>query len=174
MYLEIPLQVLRSTSSEKIEFPPLTAPAYPSQADPKSITDAVELLAEASCPLVVIGDGAAYAKAEEEVRQFIELTKIPFLPMSMAKGVVPDAHPLCAAAAREFVIHNADVVLLLRACLDTTANVALEKSLFARRDVKFIHVDIHGEYVGDNVPVEVALLGNVKMVMSQLNDALEV
>ena len=44
--------------------------------------------------------GAAYGKAEESIKKFLELTKIPFLPTPMGKGVVSDEHPLCVAAAR--------------------------------------------------------------------------
>ncbi len=69
---------------------------------PKSVTSAISLLAKAERPLVILGKGAAYSQADEQLREFIESAQIPFLPMSMAKGIPEDTHPLSAAAARSF------------------------------------------------------------------------
>ena len=80
---------------------------------PESIARAVDLLSTAQRRLIVLGKGAAYAQADQEIRQFIESTGIPCLPMSMAKGLLPDDHPLSAAAARSFSIGQADVVMLI-------------------------------------------------------------
>src|SRR5207247_5522138 len=85
------------------------APAQPSA--PASIARAIDLLASARRPLAILGKGAAYARAEDEIRSFIETTGIPFLPMSMATGLLPDDHPQSAAAARSFAIGQADVVM---------------------------------------------------------------
>src|SRR6202008_3548904 len=60
---------------------------------PAAVDRAIELLAPADRPLVVLGKGAAYAQADEAVREFVEATGIPYLPMSMAKGLLPDDHP---------------------------------------------------------------------------------
>jgi len=64
---------------------------------PESIERALELLASAQRPLIILGKGAAYAQADADIRSFIETTGIPYLPMSMAKGLLPDDHPQCAA-----------------------------------------------------------------------------
>ena len=90
-------------------------PQYPSAA---SVTRAIELLASAQRPLAILGKGAAYARADQEIRSFIETTGMPFLPMSMAKGLLPDEHPQSAAAARSYAIGNADVVVLAGARLN--------------------------------------------------------
>ncbi len=66
---------------------------------PKSVTSAISLLAKAERPLIILGKGAAYSQADEQLREFIESAQIPFLPMSMAKGILEDTHPLSAAAA---------------------------------------------------------------------------
>ena len=44
--------------------------------------------------------GAAYARAEEEIQEFVIRSNLPFLPTPMGKGVISDTHPLCIAAAR--------------------------------------------------------------------------
>lgn len=85
---------------------------------PKSVTSAISLLAKAERPLIILGKGAAYSQADEQLREFIESTQIPFLPMSMAKGILEDTHPLSAAAARSFATANADVVMLVGARLN--------------------------------------------------------
>src|SRR5438105_2331474 len=85
---------------------------------PESIARAVDLLATAKRPLIVLGKGAAYAQADQEIRAFIESTGIPYLPMSMAKGLLPDTHPQSAAAARSLVLGQADVVVLIGARLN--------------------------------------------------------
>lgn len=85
---------------------------------PKSVTSAISLLAKAERPLIILGKGAAYSQADEQLREFIESAQIPFLPMSMAKGIIEDTHPLSAAAARSFATANADVVMLVGARLN--------------------------------------------------------
>lgn len=85
---------------------------------PKSVTSAISLLAKAERPLIILGKGAAYSQADEQLREFIESAQIPFLPMSMAKGILEDTHPLSAAAARSFATANADVVMLVGARLN--------------------------------------------------------
>src|SRR5215472_3814771 len=93
-------------------------PAPPQPPAPGSVARALDLLARAERPLAILGKGAAYARAEAEIGTFIETTGMPFLPMSMAKGLLPDDHPQSAAAARSYAIGNADVVLLAGARLN--------------------------------------------------------
>ena len=85
---------------------------------PESIKRALDLLAGAERPLIILGKGAAYSQADADIRSFIEKTGIPYLPMSMAKGLLPDNHPQSAAAARSLVLAQADVVMLIGARLN--------------------------------------------------------
>ncbi|MBS2079862.1 oxalyl-CoA decarboxylase, partial [Mycobacterium tuberculosis] len=85
---------------------------------PDAVDRALEVLARARRPLIVLGKGAAYAQADNEIRRFVEATGIPFLPMSMAKGLLPDSHPQSAATARSLAISRADAVLLIGARLN--------------------------------------------------------
>src|SRR6266581_2800974 len=80
-----------------------------------AVKRAVDLLKSAKKPLIVLGKGAAYAQADNEIRSLVEKTGIPYLPMSMAKGLLPDTHEQCASAARSFVLPEADVVMLIGA-----------------------------------------------------------
>jgi 2-hydroxyacyl-CoA lyase 1 len=78
--------------------PPLFYP------DPIEVTNAVYALKIAKKPLVIIGKGAAYSRAEDEVRQLIDMINIPFLPTPMGKGVVPDSHELNISPARSMAL----------------------------------------------------------------------
>lgn len=55
-------------------------------------------------PLIIVGKGAAYARAENEVTALVESTGIPFLPTPMGKGVVPDSHKLNISPARSMAL----------------------------------------------------------------------
>src|SRR4249919_1336506 len=69
---------------------------------PDAVQRALDVLKGARRPLIILGKGAAYARADAEIRAFIEKTGIPYLPMSMAKGLLPDTHEQSAAATRSY------------------------------------------------------------------------
>lgn len=142
-------------------------PAPPvSQADCREITQAVRLLKTSQSPLIIIGKGAAYARAEKEVRELVEVTGIPFLPTPMGKGVLPDDHPNCVAAARSRALLQADVIVLLGARLNWMLHFGFPPRFSA--NVKIIQVDLCAEELSNNVRAASALLGDIKMVTSQL------
>src|SRR6476661_3960814 len=85
---------------------------------PESVRRALDLLKGAAKPLIILGKGAAYARADADIRALIEKTGIPYLPMAMAKGLLPDTHEQSAAAARSYVLPEADVVTLIGARLN--------------------------------------------------------
>ncbi|XP_008321592.1 2-hydroxyacyl-CoA lyase 1 [Cynoglossus semilaevis] len=141
-------------------------PAPVSLAAPDAITEAISVLKAAKRPLAIIGKGAAYGRAEVALRQFVETSGLPFLPTPMGKGVLPDDHPHCVAAARSRALHQADVILLFGARL----NWMLHFGLPPRFDpnVKVIQVDLCPEEMGNNVRPAVALLGDLSSIVTQL------
>ena len=122
-------------------------------------------------PLAIIGKGAAWARAEEQVRRFIDETHLPFLASPMGKGVVPDDHPLSVAAARTYALQNADLVFLIGARLNWIMHFGLPPRF--RKDLRVVQLDIAAEEIGTNVPTEVPLVGDAKAVMTQMVAALE-
>src|ERR1044072_6509791 len=82
------------------------------------IEEAVSLLRHAERPLVVFGNAAAYARAEDAMRKLVEATGIPFLPTPMGKGLLSDTHSLAASAARSLAIGKCDVALVVGARLN--------------------------------------------------------
>ena len=170
-YLDLPNDLIVGKIEEgDVAWPPRCADPPAAQADPVAIERALDLLRSAERPLVIVGKGAAYARAEQEVRDFIETTRLPFLPSPMGKGVVPDDHPLSVASARSDALKNADVVLLLGARFNWILHFGLPPRF--REDVKVIQVEICAEEIGANVPAEVGLWGDAKAIVGQLCAAL--
>lgn len=171
VYIDLPDDYLTAeVEEEEAQFLPRCPEPPRVQAEVGAAGRAIDVLRNAERPLVIVGKGAAYAHAEDEVRAFIEATQLPFLSSPMGKGVVPDEHPLSVAPARGMALQEADVVVLLGARLNWIMHFGLPPRFAA--DVKTIQVDISPEEIGRNVPAAVGLVGDIKAVVSQLNDEL--
>src|ERR1700739_2031120 len=143
VYLDLTAEVLGSAldaEAAKKSLVKVVDPAPPQPPAPEAVRRAFELLANAQRPLVILGKGAAYAQADEQIREFIEKTGMPFLPMSMAKGILPDDHPQSAAAARSYATGHADVWMLVGARLTWLLSHARQQLWNA--NTKFVQVDI--------------------------------
>jgi oxalyl-CoA decarboxylase len=167
VYLDLPAAVLGSvlelSSAKKslIKVVEMT-PAAPPSSD--SITRALNLLSKAEKPLILLGKGAAYAQADKDIRAFVEKTGIPYLPMSMAKGLLPDDHAQSAAAARSFVLKNADVVMLVGARLNWLLSHG--KPPTWNPNARFIQVDIAAHEIDSNRPIEAPVVADIKSAMA--------
>src|SRR6476660_10602311 len=138
------------------------------QAD---IERALDVLQSAERPLALIGQGMGYSGGTEEVRKFMERAQIPFVRTPKGKGIMPDDHPLSAGAARTLALQQADVVFLMGARFNWILHFGLPPRY--AKDVKIIQLDIAPEEIGHNTPTEVALVGDGKAIVSQLNKALD-
>jgi 2-hydroxyacyl-CoA lyase 1 len=172
VYLDLPGDIIDGKIEEDdVRMPaPVGDPPRP-LADESAVHAALETLRSAERPLVIVGKGAAYSRAEDEVQQFIEKTQLPFLAAPMAKGLLPDDHPLSVAAARSTALQNADVVFLVGARLNWILHFGLPPRF--SENVRVIQLDISPEEIGTNVPAEVALVGDAKAVVGQINAALD-
>ena len=170
-YLDMPDDIIRGTCeldkiapTERVPEPPrMVAPA-------ENVEAALDLLEKAQRPLVLLGKGMAWSGGEDEVRAFIERTQVPFVRSPMGKGVMPDDHPLSAGAARTLALQQADVIFLMGARLNWIFHFGLPPRY--AKDVKIIQLDISPEEIGHNKPTEVALVGDGKAIMAQVNKAL--
>jgi 2-hydroxyacyl-CoA lyase len=171
-YLDLPDDVILARLDDADVRPAAPiAPPPRSQASDSDVTAALAALRTAERPLVIVGKGMAWSRAEDEVRAFIEKTKLPFLASPMGKGVMPDDHPLSVGAARSHALKEADLILLLGARLNWIMHFGLPPRF--NRDVRIIQLDITAEQLSTNVPTEVGLVGDGKAVMAQLNAALD-
>ncbi|NWX98812.1 HACL1 lyase, partial [Nothoprocta ornata] len=166
-YVDIPgdfvnLQVNKSS----VKYVGCCLPPPLSMAEQSAVSEAASVLAQAEQPLLVVGKGAAYSRAENNIRKLVDLCGLPFLPTPMGKGVVPDNHPNCVAAARSTALQHADVIILLGARLNWILHFGLPPRF--RQDVKVIQIDICAEELGNNVRPAASLLGDINTVTKQL------
>jgi oxalyl-CoA decarboxylase len=173
VYLDLPAAVLSATIPAEAGRASLFQAVDPAPAQipaPEAIARALELLAHAERPLIVLGKGAAYARADQAIRAFIETTGVPFLPMSMAKGLLPDDHPQSAAAARSLVLGQADIVMLIGARL----NWLLAHGQPPRWSAvaRFIQVDADPMEMDSNRPIEAPVAGDIASAMTEFTRAL--
>ena len=170
-YLDMPDDIIRGTAdldkvtqAERVPEPPrMLAPA-------ENVEAALDLLEKAQRPLVLVGKGMAWSRAEDEVRAFIERTQVPFVRSPMGKGVLPDDHPLSAGAARTLALQEADVIFLMGARFNWIFHFGLPPRF--NKNVKVIQLDIAPEEIGHNKATQVALVGDGKAIMAQVNKAL--
>src|SRR5919197_4370426 len=163
VYLDLPAklfgQVMNADAGAKslvkvIDPAPAQIPA------PASVKRALDVLRSAKRPLIILGKGAAYAQADEEIKSFVEKSGVPFLPMSMAKGLLPDTHPQCAGAARSTVLRDSDVVMLIGARLNWLLSHGKGKS-WGEAPKKFIQVDIEPKEMDSNVEIVAPVVGDI-------------
>ncbi len=170
-YLDFPDDIIRGEVDEEKIRPAATVGEPPrSLADPDAVEAALSALESAERPLVIVGKGMGWSRAEDEVRAFIERTQLPFLASPMGKGVLPDDNPLSVGAARSTALREADLVFLMGARLNWILHFGLPPRF--KPDVRLVQLDVSAEEIGANVPAEVALLGDGKAVVGQLNSAL--
>jgi oxalyl-CoA decarboxylase len=138
-----------------------------------AVKRAVDLLRGAKKPLIVLGKGAAYAQADADIRALVERTGIPYLPMSMAKGLLPDTHEQSASAARSYVLPEADVVVLIGARLNWLLSHGKGKTWGgndhkAWGGQKFIQIDISPQEADSNVRIDAPVVGDIGSCVSAL------
>lgn len=170
-YLDMPDDIIRGQVEEdQIAMPPRSAEPPRMQAMTEDIEKALAALQSAEKPLVIVGKGMAWSRAEDEVRAFIERTRLPFLASPMGKGVLDDNHPLSVGAARSLALKEADVIFVMGARLNWIMHYGQEPRF--KKNVRIIQLDISPEAIGQNVPSEVALVGDGKAIIGQMNAAL--
>ena len=172
VYLDMPDDIIQGEIDDS-EVPAVaTIPEPPrTQAMPDDVEAALDALESAERPLVIVGKGMGWSRAEDEVRAFIERTQLPFLASPLGKGVLDDNHPLSVGAARSHALKEADVIFLMGARLNWIMHFG--KPPRFNKEVRIIQLDVSPEAIGNNVPTEVALLGDGKAIVGQINKSLE-
>ena len=142
---------------------------------PESVQRALDLLKTAKKPLILLGKGAAYAQVDKDIQTFVEQSGIPYLPMSMAKGLLPDTHEQCASAARSFVLAEADVVVLIGARLNWLLSHGKGKTWGGANAAsrKFIQIDIAPTEMDSNVPIAAPLVGDIGSCVQALSAGMD-
>jgi len=174
VYLDLPAklfgQVMNAEAGRKslvkvIDAAPAQIPA------PDAIKRALDVLKGAKRPLIILGKGASYAQADDAIRQFVEKSGVPFLPMSMAKGLLPDTHPQCAGAARSTVLKDSDVVMMIGARLNWLLSHGKGRT-WGDAPKKFIQIDIEPKEMDSNVEIVAPVVGDIGSCVTALLDAM--
>jgi len=172
VYLDLPAKLFSQTIGadagakslvKVIDAAPAQIPA------PAAVKRALDVLKGAKRPLIILGKGAAYAQADDQVRALVEKSGAPFLPMSMAKGLLPDTHRQCAGAARSTVLKDADVVMLIGARLNWLLSHGKGKT-WGDAPKKFIQVDIEPKEMDSNVEIAAPVVGDIGSCVTALLD----
>ena len=170
VYLDLPAklfgQVMDAEAGKKslvkvIDAAPAQIPA------PDAVKRALDVLKSAKRPLIILGKGAAYAQADDAIRALVEKSGVPFLPMSMAKGLLPDTHPQCAGAARSTVLKHSDVVMLIGARLNWLLSHGKGKT-WGEAPKKFIQIDIEPKEMDSNVEIVAPVVGDIGSCVAAL------
>ena len=173
VYLDLPAKLFSQSMSleaGKKSLIKVVDPAPRQLPAPDSVERALTLLRSAKRPLIVLGKGAAYAQADAEIRALVEVTGIPYLPMSMAKGLLPDTHAQSAAAARSYVLAEADVVVLIGARLNWLLSHGKGKTWGGEKAAgrQFIQVDISPVEMDSNVQIAAPVVGDIGSCVSAM------
>ena len=176
VYLDLPAKLFPQTidaEKGKNSLIKVVDPAPRQIPAPDAVQRALELLKSAKRPLIILGKGAAYAQADADIRALVEKTGIPYLPMSMAKGLLPDTHEQSASAARSYVLPIADVVMLVGARLNWLLSQGKGKTwggdtAKAWGGQKFIQIDISPQEADSNVRVDAPIVGDIGSCVSAM------
>ncbi|TXM68529.1 oxalyl-CoA decarboxylase [Methylobacterium sp. WL12] len=176
VYLDLPAKLFAQVMDAEAGAKSLVKVIDPAPAQipaPEAIARALAVLKTAERPLIILGKGAAYAQADEGVRALVETSGIPYVPMSMAKGLLPDTHPLSAGAARSTVLKEADVVLLVGARLNWLLSHGKGKTWGAPGSKKFIQIDIEPREMDSNVEIVAPVVGDIGSCVAALLDGMK-
>jgi acetolactate synthase-1/2/3 large subunit len=154
--------------------PKLDLPGYRPVARPhgKQIREAARLILESSRPVLYVGGGVIRSRASEALRELVELTQIPVVTTLMARGAVPDSHPLNlgmpgmhGTVAAVTALQKSDLLITLGARFDD--RVTGQLSTFAP-DAKVIHADIDPAEISKNRVADVPIVGDCQDVIRDL------
>ena len=162
-------EVMDATEAEKLFYDPVDiySPVAPNT---DAVKRAADIIAAARRPAILLGKGAAYARLEDRVKKLVENYNIPYLPMSMAKGLMPDAGPLSALSCRSTIMKEADVVIVTGARLNWMLSFGRGKW---NPDVKFVQLDVEPQEIDVNVPIASPVVGDMGLALDAILAKLE-
>ena len=171
VYLDLPAKLFPQVMDAQAGAKSLVKVIDPAPAQipaPAAVKRALDVFKSAKRPLIILGKGAAYAQVDDQIRAFVEKTGAPFLPMSMAKGLLPDTHSQCAGAARSTVLKDSDVVMLIGARLNWLLSHGKGKTWGEPHSKKFIQIDIEPKEMDSNVEIVAPVVGDLGSCISAL------
>ena len=176
VYLDIPgamLGQIMDAEEGKRSLVEVIDPAPRQSPSPEAVARAIGVMKTAERPLIVLGKGAAYDQSDDIIRELVEKTGYPFLPMSMAKGLLPDTHPQCASAARSLVLKDSDAVIMVGARINWLLSHGKGRQWGEPGGKRFIQIDIDAEEMDSNVEIAAPLVGDAGSCARALVEAMD-
>ena len=162
-------EIMNREDAEKLFFDPVDI--YSEVApNAESVERVAEILASAKRPAILLGKGAAYAQAEDKIKELVDTYKIPYLAMSMAKGLLPDNAPLSALSCRSTIMEQADVVMVIGARINWMLEFGKGKW---NPQIKFIQLDVEPQEIDRNVPIAAPVVGDMNISLDAILTALK-
>jgi acetolactate synthase-1/2/3 large subunit len=147
------------------------------QGHPAQIKKAAKLISESQRPLIIAGRGVIISKAYDELRELVEKAQIPVVTTLLGTSCFPESHALSygmlgmhGMAYANMAVNAADLIIAIGMRFDDRATARV--SGFAPH-AHIIHIDIDPAEIGKNVRVDVPIVGDVKLVLGELNKLLE-
>ena len=165
VFLDIPLDVQLNVWPAGVEISEGSRTDAKTLAEPDLVARAVQLLGEADHPIVFAGAGVRWSEAQGALAALADAMKVPVFLNSLGRGCLPPDHPSFFSAARKYALGKADVILALGVDWDFRLGFG-RKGL--PEGVRVIQVDVDAVHIGRNRPVEVGIVGDPGMVISQL------
>ncbi len=155
--------------------PRTTSPGYRPNIKPNQVQTkrAAEVLLNAERPLILAGGGVISAGATQPLRELAELLGAGVVTTLMGKGAIPEGHPLSLGMAgmhghvyANRALNECDALLALGTRFsDRLTGWQLDQ--FAP-DATVIHVDVDAAEINKNLPVDIPIVGDVKLALHDI------
>ncbi|MFH0847097.1 MAG: biosynthetic-type acetolactate synthase large subunit [Chloroflexota bacterium] len=172
--IDIPRDVFTETA-EYVYPDKVNIPGYAptTQGHPAQIKKAVRMLGESRKPVIIAGRGVSVSGAFAELKELAEKAQIPVVTTLLGIGGFPESHILSFGMLgmhgtyyANMAVGEADLVLAIGMRFDDRATA--NPGAFAPR-ARIVHIDIDPAEIGKNVRVDVPIVGDVKVVLGELN-----
>ena len=157
-------EIMDRDEAEKLYYTPIDV-YTPVAPNGDAVKRAAEILLSAKRPAILLGKGAAYAQVDDKIKELVETYNIPYLAMSMAKGLMPDNGPLSALSCRSTIMEQADVVIVIGARINWMLQFGRGKW---NPDVKFIQLDVQPTEIDRNVPIAAPVVGDMGLSLDAI------
>ena len=167
--LELPPDVLNIKVNDEEVLPAKKGAAeYKSQPDSSAVSKAADLINKAKKPVIIGGGGVGSSACDEDLKQFIDITGIPFVFINTGRGTLPDDHPLSLWDGGMMAILTAASQADLIISLGVRFNWLL---MFGQvfPQAKHIRIDIDAAEIDRNRISDVGLVGDIGLALKELN-----
>lgn len=174
VHIDLPSDILFKTDDEnkvKVLEPSQYRAVEPPAGNPQLINAAAKMLVEAQFPIIHAGSGVLRAGASQKLVELAEYLQIPVTTTIGARGIIPEDHPLCLIPASFGAMAaqaEADVVLFIGGKMGDLDFWGRPPGWGEPETQKFIQIDVDGTMIALNRQVDLAIIADAKVALTQL------